>query len=136
MPGEDYYQLLNIEKSASREEIKKAYRTLALQYHPDINPEEDAEERIKKLNQHMRCCPIRSSGNSMMCTEQYPPALSLFSKRHRDLSAAAGEEAWDGVAAACGCGRNYCENARVCVTAVSVLVNERAVAPECCAWRS
>ena len=51
MPGEDYYQLLKIEKSASRDEIKKAYRTLALQYHPDINPDEEAEDRIKKLNQ-------------------------------------------------------------------------------------
>ena len=51
MLGEDYYQLLHIEKSASRDEIKKAYRALALQYHPDINPDEDAEERIKKLNQ-------------------------------------------------------------------------------------
>jgi molecular chaperone DnaJ len=50
MPGEDYYQLLRIEKSASRDEIKKAYRALALQYHPDINPDEDAEEHIKKLN--------------------------------------------------------------------------------------
>jgi DnaJ-class molecular chaperone len=50
MPGEDYYQLLNIEKSATRDEIKKAYRALALQYHPDINPDDTAEEHIKKLN--------------------------------------------------------------------------------------
>ncbi len=51
MSQEDYYQLLKVEKSASRDEIKKAYRTLALQYHPDINPDEEAEDHIKKLNQ-------------------------------------------------------------------------------------
>lgn len=47
----DYYQLLQIEKNASQDEIKKAYRALALQYHPDINPDEGAEECIKNLNQ-------------------------------------------------------------------------------------
>ena len=51
MSQEDYYRLLKVEKSASRDEIKKAYRTLALQYHPDINPDEEAEDHIKKLNQ-------------------------------------------------------------------------------------
>ena len=51
MAEADYYELLKIEKSATLDEIKKAYRALALQYHPDINPDEEAEERIKNLNQ-------------------------------------------------------------------------------------
>jgi DnaJ-class molecular chaperone len=47
----DYYTLLEIDASATQAEIKKAYRTLALRYHPDINSNEGAEEHIKKLNQ-------------------------------------------------------------------------------------
>lgn len=46
---EDYYQLLGVEKTATAKEIKKAFRRLALQYHPDKNKDEGAEEQFKKI---------------------------------------------------------------------------------------
>ncbi len=46
----DYYALLQITRNASSEEIKKAYRRLARQYHPDVNPSPQAESRFKQIN--------------------------------------------------------------------------------------
>ena len=43
----DYYQILNINKNASQSEIKKAYRKLSKQYHPDVNPQ--GEEKFKDI---------------------------------------------------------------------------------------
>lgn len=47
----DYYEVLDVPKDASKQEIKKAYRELALKYHPDRNKSPDAEEKFKEISQ-------------------------------------------------------------------------------------
>jgi len=47
----DYYEILGIPKNAEEKEIKKAYRTLARKYHPDVCKEPGAEERFKQINE-------------------------------------------------------------------------------------
>src|SRR5579864_9313099 len=48
----DYYEILLIEKNASVDEVKRAYRKLAMQYHPDKNPDnKEAEEKFKEATE-------------------------------------------------------------------------------------
>jgi molecular chaperone DnaJ len=47
----DYYEVLGIQKNSGKEDIKNAYRKLALQYHPDRNKEAGAEERFKEISE-------------------------------------------------------------------------------------
>jgi DnaJ-class molecular chaperone len=53
MTWKDYYQILGVSRDASGEDIRKAFRHLALRYHPDHNPanQKEAEEKFKEINE-------------------------------------------------------------------------------------
>src|ERR671917_2342442 len=47
----DYYEILGLNRSATTEDIRRAYRQLARQYHPDVNRDPGAEEQFKEINE-------------------------------------------------------------------------------------
>lgn len=51
MNKKDYYEILGLDRNASKADIKKAYRKLALKYHPDKNPDKAAEEKFKEISE-------------------------------------------------------------------------------------
>ena len=51
MNYKDYYKIMDVDKAASQDEIKKSYRKLARKFHPDVSKEKDAESRFKDINE-------------------------------------------------------------------------------------
>lgn len=51
MDFKDYYQVLGVERTASEDEVRKAYRKLARKYHPDVSKEADAEAKMRDVNE-------------------------------------------------------------------------------------
>lgn len=51
MTQRDYYEVLGVSKTASKDELKVAFRRLARQYHPDVNSDPEAEEQFKEINE-------------------------------------------------------------------------------------
>ena len=83
MDFKDYYQILGVEQDADLKEIKKAYRKLALKFHPDMNAADDAEEKFKEVaeayevlkdtNRRAEYDELRQYGGSAGQSFQPPP---------------------------------------------------------------
>lgn len=70
MAEKDFYQILGVSRSASQEEMKKAYRKLALEYHPDRNKSREAEEKFKEIN---RAYEVLSDSKKRQQYDQFGP---------------------------------------------------------------
>src|SRR3954466_3010399 len=69
MAKRDYYEVLGVNKDASEEDIKKAYRKLAMKHHPDRNPDNPrAEEQFKEAKEAYE---ILTDGNKRAAYDQY-----------------------------------------------------------------
>src|SRR2546421_8750571 len=69
MPKRDYYKVLDVPKTATEAEIKKAYRRLAMRYHPDRNPDDrGAEESFKEAKE---ACEVLTDPHKRAAYDQY-----------------------------------------------------------------
>ena len=67
----DYYEILGVSKNASDEDLKKAFRKLAFEFHPDRNKDKNAEEKFKEINEAYQ---VLSDQEKRARYEQFGPA--------------------------------------------------------------
>jgi len=71
MQKRDYYEVLGVSRSASKDEMKDAYRKLALQYHPDRNKTPEAEEKFKEISEAYAVLSDEQKKNSIRSTRAF-----------------------------------------------------------------
>lgn len=73
--GRDFYQILGVQRNATDEEIRKAYRKMALKFHPDKNKSAGAEEKFKEIamafevlkDKQKRCTYVMGLNSNFVC---------------------------------------------------------------------
>ncbi len=70
MADRDYYQVLGVSRSDSEEEIRKAFRKKAMEFHPDRNKSADAEDKFKEINEAYQVLsdPNKRSSSRRSCS--------------------------------------------------------------------
>src|SRR4051794_13730196 len=64
----DYYDVLGVQRGASDEDIKRSFRRLAQQWHPDVNTSSEAPSGSRRSTRPTRSSPIRNGGRRMTCS--------------------------------------------------------------------
>lgn len=88
MAKKDYYLVLCVPKTATADEIKRAYRKLARKYHPDVSTEPDAEAKIKEVNE---AYDVLSNPEKKQAYDQYGHAGEQMRQQQQQAYGAYGQ---------------------------------------------
>ena len=128
MAKRDYYEVLGVERGASEAELKKAYRRLAMKYHPDRNP--DDEGAIDKFKEANEAYEILTDAQKRAAYDQYGHAGVDSLAVTSPISLAMYSAIFSVEAAVVAAVVPVCNAAATCVIPLSWISKKRFVAPQ------